>query len=153
MKKHTWDNPNKMHMDSGFKLFDKQTNLISTGNVFANTQRSVFIAPWSETDRNNCKWTEGRLLKSDLKFGGFDGYLPKCIHNIVYDKNRTELIILYAFRVFRQGREEVIGYVVTDKDYNYMNHCIIAASNGSFYKRQCAVEEAMKYICNGWEED
>jgi hypothetical protein len=148
MKEIRWDNPNKMHMESGFKLFDKQTNLISTGNVFANTQRSVYIAPWKETKRNYRDWKEGELTKADLKFGGFDGNLPSCIKRIVYDQNRTGKIILYAFRVFKNGIEDVVGYVVTDDNYNYIEHCITNAwTNASYSKREMAIREAMSYIC------
>lgn len=143
-----WDNPNKMHMESGFKLFDKQTNLISTGNVFANTQRSFYIAPWNEVERNGHSCKEGELTKADLRFGGFDGNLPSCIRNIVYDKSRTKQIILYAFRVFKSGKEDVIGYVITDDDYNYITHCISNAwTNASYMKREAAINEAMSYIC------
>ena len=46
MKHATWDNPNKMHIDTGYKLFDKQTNVISYGNVYANTQTSSYIPIW-----------------------------------------------------------------------------------------------------------
>lgn len=153
MKKHTWDNPNKMHMDSGFKLFDKQTNLISTGNVIANTQRSEYIAPWNKTDRNNTKFKEGELTKADLRFCGCNGKLPACIERVIYDKNRTNDVILYVFRVFKQGREDVIGYVITDDNHNYMQHCIVGYTGTSIIKRERAVNEAMKYICNGLEED
>lgn len=149
MEKIKWENPNKMHIDSGFKLFDKQTNVISTGNVFANTQRSVYIAPWCETERNHTSFKEGELTKADLKFGGFTGNLPLSINRIVYDKNRKEQIILYAFRVFKNGQENVIGYVVTDYNHNYIEHCVVNAwTNASYSKRECAILEAMRYICN-----
>ena len=153
MKKIVWENPNKMHMDSGFKLFDKQTNVISTGNVFATTQRSVYIAPYREITRNHAEFPEGYLMRSDLKFGGFTGNLPLNIKHVIYDKDREKSVILYAFRVFKNGREDIIGYVITDDEHNYMNHCIVGAyTNASYVKRKYAVEEAMKYVCNGLEE-
>ena len=48
MKSRTWDNPNKMHFESDYKLFNKQTNVISRGNVIANTQYSTYIRPYSK---------------------------------------------------------------------------------------------------------
>ena len=148
MKQIIWENPNKMHMDSGFKLFDKQTNLISTGNVFATTQRSVFIAPWREKARNGKEFNMGELTKADLKFGGFnDLLLPPSIRKIIFNPNRTENVILYAFRVFQNGMEDIFGYVITDSNYNHMEHCVVRKPHTNLIKRVAALSEAMKYIC------
>ena len=37
MKQPTWDTPNKMHFNSAFAAFNKQTNLITPGNAYCNT--------------------------------------------------------------------------------------------------------------------
>lgn len=148
MKQATWDNPNKMHMDSGFKLFDKQTNLISTGNVMSNTQRSFFIAPWNETSRNGkTDWEPGHLCKADMHFGRFDGDLPKKIREILFDKDRKESVILYAFRVWKKDYEDVFGYVVTNTKHEHIYHTVVCEGNCSYHKRDLALQEAMKYVC------
>ena len=149
MKKIVWDNPNKMHMDSGYILFDKQTNVISTGNIIANTERGFYIAPWKETDRNYAKYKPGHLCKADLKFGGFnENSLPVNIKQIVFDKGREESVLLYAFRVWKNHKEDVIGYVLTDKMNNYITHTVIWKYGCNNWKREMAVNEARKYVCN-----
>lgn len=66
MQKVTWDNPNKMHIESEYKTFNKQTNYIGTGNVIANTQFSTFVRPFTETKCNGYDFQEGHLQNYDL---------------------------------------------------------------------------------------
>ena len=147
MRKPVWDNPNKMHMETEFKTFNEQTNVITTGQVFANTQRSVCIPPISQTEINGCSFPIGHCTESALKFGGFTGNLPPKIREIVYDKNRTEYVILYAFRVFHKGKENVFGYIVTDKDYRYLHHHVVYTYGANYNKRVDAIRECMTYVC------
>ena len=144
MKQCTWDNPNKMHMDSGFKLFDRQTNLISTGNVWANTQYSSFIRPYSEVKNGNYIGKLGDFLKFDMQF--FE-YVPEHMKKIIYDKERKESVILYQFKVYHGERKEIIGYVLTDYNHNYISHCVYCSYGCRLDKRLAAIEEAMQYVC------
>ena len=43
----------RMIIDTGWKTFDKQVKLISTGNVFTDTQLSLFVRPYSMTECNS----------------------------------------------------------------------------------------------------
>lgn len=144
MKAYTWDNPNKMHMNSGFKLFDKQTNVIGTGNMIANTQVSFYIRPYNEVMNGGYKGKPGDFLKFDLQ--PFQD-VPQHIRNILWNKDRKESVILYQFRVFHGDRKEIIGYVLTDKDYNYITHSVFCPYGCSQWKRERAITEAMQYIC------
>ena len=151
MKKATWDNPNKMHIETGYKLFDEQTNLISYGNVFANTQASYFIRPWIETECNRKTFRPGELLKADLHmvFGNnMRGYndLPWSMRRKLEDTSRTEQLILYKFRVWKRGQEYVIGWVLTDYDYNLLE--VVATRGAHYFKRLNAVLEAAEYVSN-----
>ena len=54
-------------IDTGFKKFDKATNLISAGNVIANTQYGNFIRPYNMVLCNGNKFHKGHLMECDLK--------------------------------------------------------------------------------------
>ena len=68
MKKREWENPNKMRFESEFKTFNKQVNLITTGNAICNTQMSMFIRPYKETKCNGFENPEGHLMRWDLQY-------------------------------------------------------------------------------------
>lgn len=146
MEKATWDNPNKMHIDSGFKTFDKQTTLITTGNVIAPTQTSWFIRPFNEVKNGYYEGKPGEFLEYDLKH--FIDPIPHQMKEKLYDKNRTESYILYKFFVMNKKETDVIGYVLTDSHYNYIDHSVwISSYRCSVSKREAALREAMRYIC------
>lgn len=146
MKKCTWDNPNKMHFDSAYKTFNRQTNVISTGNVIANTQLSGFIRPWNETECYGATRAPGHLCKYDLQY--FRN-IPANIERVLYDKNRTDSVILYQFRVWKEKERayEIIGYVLTDRNYKLIDSAVCCEYGCSFWKRASAIEECKKYIC------
>ena len=63
---YTWSkNGNKMIINSKFKEFNKQTNLITSGNVIANTMWGLYIRPWSETESNGLTFKEGEIFEQD----------------------------------------------------------------------------------------
>lgn len=146
MKKCTWDNPNKMHFESEYKTFNRQTNIITTGNVFANTQISNYIRPWNQTECNGAAFPAGHLMNYDLQHYRC---IPEEIERVLYDKNRTKSVILYQFRVWNEKNHESepIGYVVTDRDHNLIAYSIICWYGKSYGKRYSAIRECMKYIC------
>ena len=154
MKHATWDNPNKMHIDTGYKLFDKQTNVISYGNVYANTQTSSYIRPYMETECNRSKFKPGELMKFDLKcvFGEYlkdYNLVPQAIKRALEDKNRKQSVVLYKFFVTVKRERRVIGFVLADYDNNLIERCAINTGNYShFWKRYNAILEASKYVCN-----
>lgn len=145
MEKATWDNPNKMHIDSGFKLFDKQTTLITTGNVIAPTQTSWFIRPFDEVVNGGYIGKPGEFLEYDLKH--FLNGVPEYMLKILRDKNRKESYILYKFFVTKDHETETIGYVLTDYNHNYITSHVTCPYGCNYWKREAALSEAMRYIC------
>lgn len=79
-------------VNMGFKRFDAQTNCISTGNVLANTQMSIFIRPYAQTQCNGFDFPEGHLMDVDLKmFGRYS--LPSDIEKEIRNEKRKESVI------------------------------------------------------------
>lgn len=154
MKYKTWDNPNKMHIETGYKLFDKQTNLISHGNVYANTQSSSYIRPYMEAECNGKEFKPGELMKFDLKcvFGEYlrdYNLVPQAIKRVLEDRDRKQSVVLYKFFVTVKREHKVIGFVLADYDNNLIERCAINTGNYSyFWKRYNAILEASKYVCN-----
>lgn len=144
MKKLEWDNPNKIHMDSGFKTFDQQTNVISTGNVSSNTQFSSFIRPYNEVKNYGYTGKPGDFLKYDMQW--FE-QIPTKMREIIYDKNRENSCILYEFFIHRNGKREVIGHVLTDGSYKHIASSVNCEYGQSYQKRESAINECKKYIC------
>lgn len=133
----------KQIVNSGYKLFDNQTNCITTGNVMSNTQYSSYIRPYKEVVNGYHIGKQGDFLKFDMK--NFNR-IPKSIKNFLTDENRVDSVILYEFFVNRNRRIDVIGYVLTDKNHNLIKYYV---EEGNWYfKREMAIREAMKYICN-----
>lgn len=141
MKKAVFSkNGMKMLINTGFKTFDKQTNLITTGNVYASTQFSSYIRPWSKTECNGMDFPCGELLKYDLK--PFSPYtIPIPIMRELYDETRTESLILYMFFIHRQGIKP-LGWVLTDKNHKMKSWFVDYWT----WKREAAMKEIIKYI-------
>ena len=147
MKKCKWSkNGSKMLIDSGWKEFDRQTNVIATGNVYATTQFSSFIRPWKETECNGFTNPEGHLMDFDMKpFRTFR--IPRMIEDILVDKERERSVILYMFFTRnKEGRTEPFCWVVTDYGHKLIKYQIVVYGNQNHMKRQQAAHEAMSYI-------
>lgn len=145
MKKVSWDNPNKMHVDTDFVLFNKQSNLISTGNVMANTQFSWFIRPYKETKCNGFDFKEGELLNSDLKY--FNN-LPQRISDILRDKERETSYILYEFFVTKNHEKDIIGYIITDANHDHVDSLVRCGYKENTGKRMSVISWCEQYVCN-----
>ena len=144
MKKATWDSPNKMHFESDFATFNKQTNLITTGNAYCNTQMSSYIRAWSNVKNGAYIGKCGDFLEYDLRSFG---YIPPHIEKLLRDKNRTESYILYEFFVWSGKKREVIGYVLTDSLHNFIADSIVCECGCSWQKRRSAIDACKEYIC------
>ena len=144
MKMKSWDNPNKMHFDSAFTTFNKQTNLITTGNAYCNTQLSSYVRPYNEVKNGSYTGKRGEFLDFDLRPFRF---VPEKISKILRDKGRKESYILYEFFIYRNDKREIIGYVLTDKNYRYITSSVNCGYGQSYYKRESALRECMEYIC------
>lgn len=146
MKKAVYNNTgSRQIVNTGFKTFDKQTNCITTGNAYCNTQFSSFIRPWSKTECNGFERPCGELMKFDLKnFGAFR--IPNFIMEKIEDKERKQSVILYMFFIRREHK--IIPFCWILSDYN---HNLIAMDVADYYctqKRINAMCEISKYITN-----
>jgi len=154
MKKVIWDNLNKMHMETGYKLFDRQTNVISYGNVYANTQSSGYIRPYAEIECNGTIRKPGELMKYDLQciFGEHlrnYNLVPQTMKWKLEDVKRDKSLILYKFFVWKHGEQRIIGFVLTDKDYHLIDYkAVNYYGDSSYMKRHFAIMEAARYVCN-----
>ena len=143
LKKIEWINGNKMKFESPFKIFNKQTNIISTGNAYANTQTSSFIRPYSEEiNPVGEKREKGYLQNWDLN--NFNN-LPYNVKEDVIEKGKDKSLILYEFHHYNNERKIVDGYVLTDTNYKHIKTYYTNPN----YKSEGAVNEASKYISWG----
>ncbi len=135
----------KQIIDSGWKLFDKQTNCITSGQCIANTQFSMCIRPWKETECNGFTNPEGHLLDFDLK--PFRNYhIPESIKQLLMDKEREKSVILYMFFVTIDNRPEPFCWVVTDYNDKLIKYCIVNGYRQQWLKRYNAAQEAISSI-------
>lgn len=147
MKQHVYNQSGTRQLiNSGWKLFDNQTNLITTGNVSSNTQQSSYIRPWTETECNGRTNPEGHLTNFDLhpfqKYG-----IPLVIDKIVSDKERKEPVILYMFYVWSKDQHVLpFCWVVTDKNHKLVKTVIVTRWGEHKGKRISAAREAVSYI-------
>lgn len=149
MKRLIWINSNKCQMDTGFKRFDKQCTLITTGNTYSDTQRSWYIRPYNACECNGQTFEPGYLLEKDLEaLGKISNMqkLPYFIEKQVYDKKRTESICLYVFGTYRDGRFNAFGIVLTDKCDKLIDYMVVGHNHLNKYVD--AIKVIIPYITN-----
>ncbi len=136
----------KQIIDSGWKEFDKQTNCIFAGQVWANTQFSMCVRPWKETECNGFTNPEGHLMEFDMDY--FNNYhIPERIRQLLTDKKRERSVILYMFSTTdRSGRRNPFCWVVTGYDYKLIDYCVVCGYGQRYDKRHKAAQEAISYI-------
>ena len=156
MKTKKYNSKGNMIFESGFKVFDSQTNYIGVGNVIANTQLSFYIRSFNKTDNGNGRvYKKGELQEYDLKSfidRGLSGSILQLVKRCCVDND----IILYEFSHYvkygdyYEGYKKIDiidGYVITDTDHNHINTFYLGKTIKSMY----AIDEAKKYICNDFE--
>lgn len=135
----------KQIIDSGWKEFDMQTNCITTGNAYCNTQISSFIRPFNEMECNGYSFNKGHLMNFDLqqfqKFG-----IPENIRKILRNPEREDSVILYMFFVINKGRVNPFCWVVTDRNYKLIDTRLVVGYGQNFMKRVSAEREILSYI-------
>lgn len=103
---------------SGHKAFDRQTELITTGNVWGTTQFSHYIRATDECDCNGHRFNKGTLFRKDVEVlmgavggGVFKDLLP------LGDPDGAGFPggWGYLFRYFDRGCPVFIGALVTDR--------------------------------------
>lgn len=132
---------NKMIINSKFKEFNKQTNLITSGNVIANTMWGLYIRPWNETECNGLTFKEGELFQQDLKHFNITRAMRE------YIKSLNKQVILYEIFIYRNGKKDVIGWLIEDK--GRIIDMTVANSIGNYRKRFSALETVKNIIEEG----
>lgn len=149
MKKKTYTKDGmKQIVNSGWKLFDDQTNVITTGQVMANTQYSMCIRPWKETECNGWTNPEGYLMRFDMQ--PFTRHnIPRRIKELLEDAGREKGVILYMFfTINKWKRVEPFFWVVEDYDYNVVCSQLVVGYGQHYTKRLNAANKILKYITN-----
>lgn len=126
-------------IDTGFKKFDKATNLIITGNVITNTQYGCFIRPYNMVLWNGNKFHKGHLMECDLE--RFKR-VSRHIMEIIKDIERESSIILYEFFV----GDDVIGHVLCNSTHHYISHDVCYTYGCQFFKRSLCIRKLIEYI-------
>lgn len=147
MKEHQYNKRGtKQIINSGWKLFDRQTNLITSGNCYCSTQYSGYIRPWREKECNGRVNPEGHLMKFDMD--PFDRHaIPQRIREILVDKERKDSVILYMFFVTNKEKHiQPFGWVVTSREKKLIAKQIVRRPGQQHLKRIKALDEAIQYI-------
>ena len=129
---------NKMIINSKFKEFNKQTNLITSGNVIANTMWGLYIRPYNETECNGLTFKEGELFNSDLQHFHISNSMRE------YIKSLNRQVILYEIFIYRNGKKDVIGWLIEDN--GRIIDITVAKSSGDYMKRFSALETVKNII-------
>lgn len=140
---YTWSKSgNKMIINSDFKEFNKQTNLITRGNVIANTMWGNYIRPYNETINPVGQVVpEGHLFNFDLQYF----HISKSMREYIKSLNRE--VVLYEIFIYRNGRKDIIGWLIEDK--GRIIDMTVANSIGNYRKRFSALETVKNIIEEG----
>jgi hypothetical protein len=128
MKKTTYRTGNRVDIHTGHSTFDSQCDILTTGNVCANTQWSSYIRAYTETECNGFTNPPGHLRDFDLKpFRAMN--IPQHVLDKVLAETQDKSIILYQIRHWQyvKGGEKVRvvhGYILTHGANN--GHKLIA---------------------------
>lgn len=124
-------------IDSNWKTFNKQSNLITTGCVWSNTQHSNFIRPWRENGDAG--------IDFDLEY--FSNYkIPKQIEDFVRNKRRHSSVILYMFFTTSGDRHDPFLWVLTDEEHRLIYRQTVTGCKKQWLKRHSAAEKIISRI-------
>lgn len=137
---YAWSkNGMKMIINSDFKEFNKQTNCISQGNVIANTMYGNYIRPWNETiNPVGDVVEEGHLFNFDLQYFSISRAMRE------YIKSLNREVVLYEIFIYRNGKQDTIGWLIEDK--GRIIDITVANSIGNYRKRFSALETVKNII-------
>ena len=134
----------KQIVDTGFKQFDRETNMISYGNIIANTIYGNYIRPYYEVRNGAYIGKPGDFLKYDMQYFK---QIPYTMRRILEDKDRTESYCLYEVFTHPHGRREVFGYILHDRDRHLIGSEVICYEGQSWHKRREALDYVIDLIC------
>lgn len=117
LKPIEWENENKMKIETGHKTFDRQTNIITTGNVIANTMTGKCIRAFNETiGPVGQVEAPGYYQNWDLKGTGLPLPVRESVKRFSHDRG----VILYSFFHYKGRMKYEHGYLVTTYDFRYL---------------------------------
>ncbi len=146
MKKHTWDNPNKMHFESPHKTFSRQCRYITTGNQMGDVVYSNYIRPYGETECNGFTNPPGHLQDWDLTKNIVADTLPYHICEEIRKLTHDNGGIIYNFHHWNGDRRIDDGFVLTTRHDDCKLIKVWYVNRD--WRAQAAVDEAVKYIAN-----
>ena len=151
MKEIKWINGNKMLIETGHKTFDQQTNIISTGNIIANTLIGKNIRSWWDDgkgliDYETNKREPGHLFNWDIEH--FKVRMPDWIRRRIekYSQEDQYRNGMWLYELFHfRGHDRIIhGWILTDIKHNW----IITFNNGRSFKTDQVLAECKLYLSN-----
>lgn len=144
-KKIKWANPNKMIFESGHKTFDRQTNVISTGNIIANTLLGRHIRPYyTPTTPLGDPCRPGDMQAFDLNSEVLR--LPAHVRQFVVENARNKGVWVYELRHWNGDQKVIHGYIITrSKTHKYLGEFCI----GPTYKSWMVLNTALPYLAEG----
>lgn len=136
---YSWSkNRNKMIINSDFKEFNKQTNLITSGNVIANTMYGNYIRTWKDTECNGLQFEDGHLFNYDLRWFTISRPIKE------YIKSLNRKVILYEIFIYRNGKKDVIGWLIEDN--GRIINIFMAQNYRKNYNKRFSALETVKNI-------
>ncbi len=146
MKEKEWVNDDRMLFESGFRTFDRQTSIITTGNVIADTEFGWYIRPYNQTKNAIGQYVKpGQLQALDLSYFP---YLPHDLKRYIQSQFTDTAGWLYEFFHWVGERKVTDGYIVTTDDHRLLK----MVPTGPTYKSHMALKEAAKYITEDYNE-
>jgi hypothetical protein len=134
-----------MLFKSEHRTFNRKADLISTGNVVSNVQKSSYIRPFSETECNGIVNPPGHLRDFDLK--PFLTTIPSGVLKYVESVSMNKQVVLYRIQHYVGERRVIHGWIVT-KDWRE-NHGLLRCFSNGGRKSRSVIDEAVKYLTDG----
>ena len=128
-----------MAFESEHKTFNRQTNIITHGNIFANTQHGGLVRPYDEIECNGFISEKGHLQQFD--FNGLN--IPQHIRDKISAFNMR--VWAYNFKHYNGNKRIDDGWIVTDYDHNLLG---IYSPYYANWKQKSILEAAVSYITN-----
>lgn len=146
MKKIEWGSPDKMKIETLHKGFNEQTNIISTGNIVANTIIGARIRSWYDKGSYEKEpKKEGQLFKFDIEsFLPLPFHISNYLEKVAKDKQYEQGFWLY--HIFNQTKTGRVthGYIVTLSDHTLLRTFVTTVG----YKSANVIEVCSKYLSN-----
>ena len=132
-----WINGNKARFNSLHKGYNSKIQCPSPGNTIDDGYLGLFVRAWNELECNGRINEPGKLYNFDME--SFRRYgVPHRIEELLKQSGG----ILYCLRTYTGDRLTIYGWVVTDKDHNYLT----SIHTGANYKQDSVVDEFIPYV-------